>query len=100
MSEGQMTGLEVPQGRKRRRAASTAELFAALEGLLPFAAVEIDCLAGYVESFSDDPDHEEDAERVKRGQAAIALARSLLDRKSHYLRRRVEELNKEVQADA
>ncbi len=58
--------------QRKQRAVSIAELYAVLEALLPFAKVEIECLADYVENFSDDPDHPTDAIRVQQGLAALA----------------------------
>jgi hypothetical protein len=74
--------------RKRRQPIPMAELFTALEGLLPFAQVELDCLADYVRDFPDDPDHVEDAERVRRGNEAIEFTNRLIARKTYAIRRK------------
>jgi hypothetical protein len=73
--------------RRRRERVSTAELYAALEGLLEPAQIEIDCLADYVRDFPDDEDHTQDAERVRQGQTAIELAKRLIARKTSTIRR-------------
>src|SRR5262249_54557991 len=87
--------------RKRRRAVSAAELYEVLETLLPSARVEIDCLAGYVTDFPEDPEHAEDAERVRRGQAALDMADRLIARKSNVIRRQQRVLKeRQGQADA
>jgi hypothetical protein len=83
---------ETDSQRKRRRAVSAAELYDVLETLLPFARVEIECLEGYVKSFPDDPDHAQDAERVRRGQATLAMAGRLIERKSYAIRRQQQAL--------
>jgi hypothetical protein len=77
---------------KRRPAVSSAELFSALEAVLPFGQIEIDCQADYVRDFPDDPDHAEDAERVRQGQAAIETARRLIARKTYYVRKQEQAL--------
>jgi hypothetical protein len=87
--------------RRQRDRVSTAELYTALEGLLLPAEIEIDCLAGYVEDFPDDPDHAEDAERVRQGKEAIDLARRLIARKTGNIRRKQRALKTmRDQADA
>lgn len=81
--------MEIETNRRRyRQRVSTVELFAVLEALLPIAEVELDCLADYVKDFPDDPDHAQDAERVRRGKLALELAQRLIARKSAPIRYR------------
>jgi hypothetical protein len=67
-------------------AAQLAELYSALEAVLPFAETDVDCLAIDVEDFPDDPEYaEDDAEELRRGREAIAAARRLIAQKPSYL---------------
>ncbi len=83
------------QLKRRRRAVSTAELYAVLEALLPFAEVDIECLSDYVRNFPDDPDHSEDIVRACKGEQAIEEARRLIELKSGYVRRKERALREE-----
>lgn len=60
-----------------------AELYAALETLLPFAELEIDLVADFITTFPDDEDHVEDCERAVRGQEALKKAKALLASRRH-----------------
>ncbi len=89
------------QNRKKRDRVSTAELYTALEGLLSAAEIEIESRASYVEDFPDDEDHVEDVKFVQHGQAAIALAKELIARKTANIRRKQREIREtKGQADA
>jgi hypothetical protein len=88
------------RNQKRRDRVSTAELYEALEGLLPFAEVEIECLADHVETFPDDFDNAREVERVRQGKAAIELTRRLIARKTANIRRKQRSLREKLgQAD-
>jgi hypothetical protein len=89
----QVTHIDTRQ-RKQRDRISTAELFTVIEGLLPFAQVEIDCLEDYVSGFPNDPDHTQDAERVRQGKEAIESANRLIVKKSPETRRKQRALGK------
>lgn len=89
----QVTHIDTRQ-RKQRDRISTAELFTALEGLLPPAEIEISCLADFVENFPDDPNHIEDAEQVRQGKEAIELAKRMIARKTAAIRRKQRALAK------
>lgn len=82
--------------RQRRDRVSTAELYTALEGLLPAAEIEIESRASYIEDFPEDDDHASDVEFVQHGQAAIALATELIARKTGNIRRK-QRLMRETQ---
>jgi len=77
--------------RQRRRPASKAELYSALEALLPFAKIEIEWLADSVTAFPDDDDHAEDSQRVKHGKEAIDLANRLIAMRSSYLTKKKQQ---------
>jgi hypothetical protein len=63
-----------------------AELYCVLEAVLPFAEVDVQCLALDVEDFPDGPEYaEDDAEELRRGREAIAAARRLIAKKPSYL---------------
>ena len=90
-------------GRKRQRRdrVSTAELFVALEGVLLAAEIEIESRASFVHDFPDDDDHAEDAAFVRHGQAAVALAKQLIARRSANIRRKQRAIREsQSQADA
>ncbi len=72
--------------RKQRERVSTAELYAALEAVLPFAEADVGALNDLLDAFP------EDAEEARRGKEAIALARRLIARQTGHLRRKVRAL--------
>jgi hypothetical protein len=92
MEDIEQTTLVNARQRKKRRSVSTAELYAALAAVLPFAQVEIECLADYAATFPDDPDHAADAEQARQGLEAIELARRLIAQKTAYIRRQEQAL--------
>jgi hypothetical protein len=84
-SEGTMKAIEQNQLvniSQRTRRSVTAELYAALEAVLPFAEIEVDFLTDWVEVFT------EDSEEAERGEKAVATARRLIAMKSRYMRRK------------
>jgi hypothetical protein len=93
--------MEAIEETKRRERVSTAELYSALEALLPFARIVIECLDDYIVNFPDDADHVKDAARVRVGKEAIELAGRLIARKSGVIRRKQKALTgKHGQGDA
>lgn len=94
-------GLVKSPPRRQAKAASKAELYSALEALLPFARIELECLDDYVVNFPDDPDHAKDASSVRVGKEAVELAGRLIARKSGLIRRKQKALTrKHGQGDA
>jgi hypothetical protein len=81
---------------KKRVRISTAELYAALEAVLPFAEAEVAMIIDGLNIFP------EDTEEAERGEKAIALARRVMARQTGYLRRRARALREKQggQADA
>ena len=99
------TSLTKPAKRRpnqmRHERVSTPELYAALEGLLPFAETEIDWLAEYVRSFPQDEDHAAEAVRARQGAESLEFAKRLIARKSYAIRRKQTALEQQRgQADA
>jgi hypothetical protein len=75
-----------------------AELFTALESSLPFAQVEVNCVADDARDLPDDP---ETVERTRRGQDAIETAKRLIARKTVAIRRKQRAFTEHTgQADA
>ena len=88
--------------RKYSERVSATELYSVLEELLPFAQVEVNCLADDARDMkADDPDYPETAVRAQRGKEAIEWAERLIARKTATIRRKQRALReKKGQADA
>jgi hypothetical protein len=85
-SEGTMNTIEhdpfVKTSKQKHCRSVTAELYAALEAVLPFAEDEVEALRGGLDNWP------EDAEKAQQGNEAVATARRLIAMKSRYIRRK------------
>lgn len=60
-------------------AISKGEIYAALAAILPFAEIEVDCMASYLRDFGPD-DELTDPERTRQGVEAVQNAKTILER--------------------
>jgi hypothetical protein len=91
-AEGTMKTIDqdpfVKTSQHKHRRSVTAELYAALEAVLPFAEDEVEAL------HCDLANWPEDAEKARQGNDAVATARRLIAMKSRYMRRKLRTATK------
>jgi len=88
-----------PIRRRKRRTVTVAEVYIALDALMPFAETEIGSSVDYLKTCFDLATPE-DIDYADRGKQALALAQGLIARRTGYIRRQERALKERAKPAA